>query len=392
MRLLTVTTLYPNAVTPTHAVFVENRLRRILELGGIKARVIAPVPWFPFTNARFGQYAKYAAVPSPEDRFGIPITHPRFVTIPKMPTLQPWSYFRMLKAEVRRLEQQGEKFDLIDAQYIYPDAVAAAKLGKILGIPVVATARGSDLHQIAHLPAERRQIQAALPDIARIVTVSAALGLEAQALGYPAGQIAVLRNGVDTAVFHPVDGKRWRLMTGNASLVFCSVGLLIERKGHEYAIRALAEFEDAHLLIAGTGPLRDSLESLAATLGLSARVHFLGALPHEDLASLYSAADVMILATSREGWPNVVLESMGCGTPVVATNIGGIPEIITNPMLGEIVDSRSGPGIAAGIRALLSRQPDRNFVKAHAEAHSWDDTVARQAQLYHDVVDAWKKS
>jgi len=389
MRLLTITTLYPNQVTPTHAVFVENRLRRILELGGISARVIAPVPWFPFTNARFGQYAKFAAVPPAEARFGIPITHPRFVIVPKLPTLQPWSYFHALKAEVRRLEQQGESFDLIDAQYMYPDAVAAARLGKLLGKPVVATARGSDLHQIAHRPAERRQIQAALPNIERIITVSAALGQEAEALGYSADQIAVLRNGVDTKVFRPVDGSRWRAMTGDAPLVFCSVGLLIERKGHEYAIRALAEFESAHLLIAGAGPLRDSLEALARSLGLLRRVHFLGALPHEELPSLYSAADVMILATSREGWPNVVLEAMGCGTPVVATNIGGIPEIITSPMLGEIVDDRSGPGIAAGIHALLARRLDSDQIRAHAEAQSWDETVIRQAALYRDVVGNW---
>jgi len=391
MRLLTVTTLYPNAVTPTHAVFVENRLRRILDLGGMSARVIAPVPWFPFTHPRFGQYAKYAAVPRAEERLGIPITHPRFVIIPKLPTLQPSSYFRALKAEVERLEGQGVTFDLIDAQYIYPDAVAAARLGKLLDKPVVATARGSDLHQVAHLPKERRQIQAALPDIARMITVSAALGREAEALGYPAEQIAVLRNGVDAQVFRPVDGTRWRAMTGGASQVFCSVGLLIERKGHEYAIRALSEFGDAHLLIAGTGPLRQSLADLAQSLGLAERVHFLGALPHEDLPSLYSAVDVMILATGREGWPNVVLEAMGCGTPVVATRIGGIPEIITSPDVGEIVDDRSGPGIAAGLRALLARQPDRNRVRAHAEAHSWDETVTRQAALYRDVAEAWKK-
>lgn len=387
LRILTITTLYPNAAMPTHATFVENRLRRIVETGKVEARVIAPVPWFPFKHPRFGLYARYAAVPRSEERHGLSITHPRFMTIPKVGlTRQPSSYVRAVQREIARLMADGYAFDLIDSHYVYPDGVAAARLGQSFGKPVVVTARGTDVNLIATLPGPQAQIRAAMPHIDRLITVSAALGERASVVGFQTDRIAVLRNGVDPEVFCPADGSQWRARAAGAETVFVSVGNLIPLKGHDLAIRALSRFDGAHLLIAGQGPQRATLEALAHELGLSNRVHFLGTMPQEALKGLYSAADVLILASEREGWPNVLLEAMACGTPVVATNVGGIPEIVTAPVAGRIAAARTPESISDALQAVLAAPIDRAQVRAYALGYDWEETISKQIALYEGVL------
>ncbi len=388
MRLLTLTTLYPNAAMPTHAMFVENRLRRIVATGRVSARVVAPVPWFPLPWEIFGSYARFARVPREEERHGIVITHPRFLTIPGRPTWQPCAYLRAARAEVARLQRSGWDFDVIDCHYLYPDGVAAARLGKALGKPVVVSCRGTDLNLIADLPAQKAQIEAAMDDIDQLITVSAALGERAEALGFDPARIHVLRNGVDDQVFRPVDGATWRQKASGAASVILSVGNLIPAKGHDLVIRAVAELPDAHLLIAGQGPEKGALAALAANLGIGDRVQLVGTMPQDDLKALYSAADVLVLASEREGWPNVLLEAMACGTPVVATDVGGIPEIVTAAVAGRIVPERTAAAIARSLRDLLASLPEPSAVRAYAQGYSWDDTIARQVALYEQVAAA----
>jgi glycosyltransferase involved in cell wall biosynthesis len=387
MRILTLTTLYPNAASPNQAVFVENRLLRIVRTGEVSARVVAPVPWFPFRGARLGRYGQYAATPREEERSGIRITHPRFLVAPRVGlSLQSATYLAAARREVQRLAARGYEFDLIDAHYLYPDGVAATRLGRELGKPVVVTARGTDLNVIADLSGPGRQIRRAFAQMDMLIAVSAALAERACALGMPRERVAVLRNGVDTDLFRPVDGARWRALVPNGGPLILSVGNLIPLKGHDLIIRALAELDGAHLLIAGQGDELRNLQNLARGLGLAERVHFLGSIAHGELASVYSAADLLVLASEREGWPNVLLEAMACGTPAVATRVGGIPEIITAPEAGVLIEDRSPKGIAAGVQWLLQHRPSREKVRAHAQKFGWDDTIQKQVALYRDVI------
>jgi glycosyltransferase involved in cell wall biosynthesis len=388
MRILTLTTLYPNASTPTRAIFVENRLRRIVEMGGVSARVVSPLPWFPSRDPRFGAYAAFAAAPREEVRHGIRITHPRYLVMPKVCTsLQAWTYLIAARREAEQVIEEGFPFDLIDAHYVYPDGVAAAWLGRQMGKPVVVTARGTDLNVIASLPGPGRQIRRAFDRIARLIAVSDALAERARSLGMPGDRIVVLRNGVDTSLFRPVDGSRWRMLAPGATPLLLSVGNLVHLKGHDLVIRALVELENAHLLIAGGGPEQRKLEALGKRLSVAERVHFLGVVPHEELAAVYSAADLLVLASEREGWPNVLLEAMACGTPAVAARVGGTPEIVTAPEAGVLIEERSARGIVAAVKRLLSELPARSEVRAHAQRYGWDDTIAKQVALYHEVVE-----
>ena len=385
MKILTVTSLYPNEVQPNHGIFVENRLRRIVG-GAIEARVVAPVPWFPFTAGAFGRYARFARVPREETRCGIRVLHPRFPSIPKVGmSVAPLLMYAALERFVRGGGLGRYDFDLIDAHYFYPDGVAAALLGRRYGKPVVVTARGSDINLIAQYAIPRRQIIWAARKAAAVIAVSEALKERMVDLGIDPDRIFVLRNGVDLDAFQP-KGTRSLRSEAEGAPILLSVGNLVAGKGHDLAIRALTLLDGAELQIVGEGPLRASLEALAQSLSVGQRVRFLGRVPHERLTEVYGAADALILASAREGWPNVLLEAMACGTPVVATKVGGIPEIVKSSPAGVLVEERSPEAIASAVEGLLAAPPPRAATRAYAEQFGWQETIDAQRQLYHRLV------
>jgi glycosyltransferase involved in cell wall biosynthesis len=387
IRLLTFSTLFPNAVQPNHGVFVENRLRHLLATGQAEAVVLAPVPWFPFRSQAFGGWSRYARAPLRETRHGIAVYHPRFAVIPRIgmsmaPALLAAASLRAL----RRLMADGLSFDLIDAHYVYPDGVAAVRLGAALGKPVVITARGSDVTQLPDYATPRRLIGGALRRADALIAVSAALGERLVALGADPAKVTVLRNGVDTSAFVPQERAAARAALGLKGPLLISVGALIERKGHHHTIAALKLLPEVSLVILGEGPECKRLEALAASLGVAERVRFAGARPHAELFAWYSAADASVLASSREGWANVLLESMACGTPVVASNIAGNPEVVREPAAGLIMRETSGEGIAEAVRALLAAPPPRAATRAYAERHGWRETSEGQLAVFRRVL------
>ena len=387
MNILTFTTLYPNAEEPHHGIFVENRLRHLVATGNIDLRVIAPVPYFPFTNPRFGTYAKYARTPRRETRHGIPIDHPRYLLPPKIGMhLAPFTMYLGARSAVRELLRQGFKPDLIDAHYFYPDGIAAALIARDLQIPFVVTARGTDINLIPKYPIPRREILWAADRAGAMITVCQALNDELQALGAPADKITTLRNGVDLVGFQPVDRQAARARLGLTRPTLLSVGHLIERKGHHLIIEAMTQLPGVDLLIAGSGPDEARLKAQIARLGLDDRVRLLGRIAHEDLKNVYGAADLLVLASSREGWANVLLEAMACGTPVAATDIWGTREVVAAPQAGWLIPERTSDDIARIIAHALPNLPDRAATRAYAEGFSWDDTTEGQLRIFNRIL------
>ncbi len=388
MKLLTFTTLYPNTAMPRHGVFVENRLRHLLASGAVTAQVIAPVPWFPSTNPRFGEYADYAKVPRHELRHNISVDHPRYPLFPKVGMIfSPLLLALAMRPVIRRLLQRGERFDAIDAHYFYPDGVAAILLGRWFNLPVVITARGTDLNLIPKYTLPRKLIQWAAARAAGMITVCQALKEVLVELGVPEQRVTVLRNGVDLQQFQPPlerTALRERLKLHGTTLL--SVGHLIKRKGHDRVIAALEQLPDTHLLIAGDGPEDANLRSLARTRGVATRVTFLGAIKHDQLRDYYGAADILVLASSREGWANVLLEAMACGTPVVASNVWGTPEVVAVPEAGVLMHARTPTGLADAVKTLLAQYPERAATRHYAEQFSWDATTQGQLDLFARVV------
>ncbi|MBF0128018.1 MAG: glycosyltransferase family 4 protein, partial [Magnetococcales bacterium] len=335
MKILTFSTLFPNREQPAHGLFVEERLRHLLAGGRVESRVVAPVPWFPLASERFGRYGAFCRVPRFEERHGLRISHPRYLVIPRIGMhLTPWTLAAASWGSVRQVRREGHDFQLIDAHYFYPDGVAAALLGQRLGVPVVITARGTDVNLIPRDPLPRRRILWAGRQAAAVITVCQALREALIDLGMAADKITVLRNGVDPDHFRPMDRVMLRRELGLHGTVLLSAGHLVARKGHDLVIGALPFLPEVHLVIVGEGPERGALEQLALRLGVADRVRFAGLQPRERMPLWFNGADALVLASDREGWANVLLEAMACGTPVLATPVWGTPEVVNSPDAG----------------------------------------------------------
>jgi glycosyltransferase involved in cell wall biosynthesis len=392
VKILVFSSLYPNARQGSHGIFVENRLRHLLAFAPeVEAMVVAPVPWFPFRHPRFGDYAKFAGVDRREQRYGIEIWHPRYPVIPKVGMrLAPSLMYHAVRRLVRRLRDQGFDFDLIDAHYFYPDGVAAMWLAEEFGRPFTVTGRGTDLNLIPRYPAPRRMIQQVAERAAHLITVAAALRSYLRDMGVPEERVTVLRNGVDLAFFRPaVDRAALRRTLGYGDRpTLLSVGHLIERKGHHLVIEALRDLPGMGLVIAGDGPEEVALRQMVDRWALADRITFTGRLSQERLREHYQAADALVLASSREGWANVLLESMACGTPVVATPVDGTPEVVASTDAGRLSADRTTEGISSGVRALFASLPRREATRLYAEGFSWDDTSRGQLEIFRRAIGA----
>ena len=381
MKILTFSTLFPNSEKPGHGIFVETRLRHLVASGKVEARVVAPIPWFPSTNPRFGNYARFAKAPRHEVRHGIDVSHPRYPVLPKVGmSVAPMLLAQAVKPAIARMIREGYDFDLIDAHYFYPDGVAAAMLARAFNKPLVITARGSDITLFPHYALPRRQILWAARRADAMITVCNALRDEIVAMGIDADRVVSLRNGVDLQLFRPIE------RTPNAMFTLLAVGHLVPVKAQDLIIGALPLLPGVRLVLAGDGPDRAKLENLARELQVTDRVSFLGAVPQAQLRQHYGSADALVLSSSREGWANVLLESMACGTPVVASRVYGTPEVVAAPEAGVLMAERSYQGVADAVNALRANYPDRAATRRYAERFSWDDTTAGQLHLFERVL------
>jgi teichuronic acid biosynthesis glycosyltransferase TuaC len=386
VRILTFTTLYPNAEQPGHGIFVETRLRKLVESGAVEARVMAPCPWFPSGSRRFGRYGAVARVPRNESRYGLAVEHPRYPVLPKIGmSLAPFLLVAAVLPLLRRQIAAGRDFELIDAHYFYPDGVAAVMLGRALGRPVVVTARGSDLNIIAEHRVPRRWIRWAANRAAGLVAVSSGLKRRLAGLGIPAERVRVLSNGVELDLFRPVDGAAFRRDLGLDGPLLLAVGNLVPLKRHRLLVEALSQLPGVDLVIVGDGPEGGAIEKSAADWKVAERVHLIGRVPQARLPEIYSAADLLLLPSEHEGWPNVLLESMACGTPVLVSDIDGFVDIVAAPEAGRILDVTTPSTLAVAIRDMLRSPASRAATRRYAGGFDWQSTTRGQIELFEDI-------
>jgi teichuronic acid biosynthesis glycosyltransferase TuaC len=388
LQILTFTTLYPSQVRPQHGIFVETRLRKLVESGAVTASVTAPCPWFPLASPWFGRYSLFARQPREEIRFGLRVDHPRYLQLPKIGmSVAPLAIFTALLPVLRRQLREGRDFDLIDAHYFYPDGVAAVLLGWALGRPVVVTARGSDLNIISEYAAPRRWICWSARRADGLVAVSTGLKRRLVALGIVEERVRVLRNGVDLALFRPTYREVARRALGLTRPTLLAVGNLVGLKRHRMMVEALVGLPGVDLVIVGEGPERIAIQELARERRVADRVRLLGHLPQERLPDVYSAADLLLLVSTHEGWPNVLLESMACGTPVIVSDIDGIADIVGAPEAGRIVQEPTPDRLATAARDLLAALPARAETRAYAERFDWQSTTEGQIALFREICE-----
>jgi glycosyltransferase involved in cell wall biosynthesis len=373
----------------------------MLNLGKIKyfartndLRVVAPVPYFPKINISEKWY-RYTKVAHFEHIDGLPVWHPKYFILPK---LSMSFYGEYMYWSTRRLIEKLDSeynFEAIDAHYVYPDGYAAAKLAKRLKKPLVISARGTDINLYAEIPLVRKKLLSAMQYADRLIAVSQSLKDRMCTLGINEDKIEVIPNGVDFDKFYQVDKKQARQdlsLPMDRKIIF-SVGLLTDRKGFHFLIDAMALLKKKHskadlplLLIIGEGERRAKLEAQVQRLDLVNHVRLVGAVPHNELYNYYNASDVFTLVSSREGWPNAVMEALACGIPVVATSIWGIPEIIKSEDYGILVEKQDPALICEGLYEALSRSWDRNKILTYSRQFDWNDVANKVANLLKQVI------
>jgi glycosyltransferase involved in cell wall biosynthesis len=382
MRVVVMTRLFPNALEPLWSLFNKQQLTALGRL--CEVEVLGVIPWFPGARVfrRWSAAGRLAGVPAHERIDGLDVAHPRYLLLPKLPGASAALYAAsLLPAMWRR-----RRADVLLGAWAYPDGAATVMLAELLRLPSVVKVHGSDLNVIAKLPSVRAHLKTLLPRATRAVAVSRPLADELAALGVDAARIAVVPNGVDAALFHPRDRKDARAALGLPATgrLVVYVGRIVRDKGMLDLLDAFATLAPAHpdlsLALVGDGAARAECEARASALG--DRVRFAGARPLDEIPRWLAAADLFVLPSWNEGTPNVLLEAFACGRRAVATRVGGIPDLLTSPALGELVPPRD----PAALAAALARQAYADYSPSEVAAMSTRGGWAESARKLHEVL------
>lgn len=387
MRILTFTKLYPNAQMPLHGIFVARRVAALAREGGHAIQIIAPVPYFPkFLPAR-GEWKKIQLVPQVEEREGLKIHHPRYFNPPKIGMSRYGNW--MARGSMTTIAQQlqnGFAFDLIDAHFVYPDGFAAIQLGRRFNCPVVVTARGSDITRNKHFPHIRPLLAEVMRSASQLIAVSEELRDDFIELGALPEKIHVIPNGIDTQDFYPKlrNDACLELGLNPADRWLISVGRLDQNKGQWLILEALKKIgldelrrRQIKLALIGQGEDREKLEAFSRSSGLNELVHFAGQLHPEKICTWYNAAAVKILASRREGSPNVVLEALACGTPVVASRAGRNAAVIQAGKQGFLFPPEDAEALKETIIRALDHPWEPKEIARYGSQRDWT-AVARE--------------
>ena len=385
-RVLSISTLYPNAARPRFGTFVARQMEALVARGDWQVTLINPIGAPPFAA---GEYRALTKAATGGIEGGVSVHRPRFTLIPGVGApLNPTMIARAVLPLAKKLHR-ATPFDLVDAQFFWPDGPAAARIARGLGLPLSIKARGADIQLWGHKGFARRKMLLAAGQAGGILAVSHALADDMAALGFPRGKITVHYTGLDHGLFRPLDrtASRHQLGLPADAPLLATVGALIPRKGQIFVLRALGQLPNAHLGIVGRGPDQAMLQTFARDAGLAERVHFLGSLDHQRLPVVLSAADALVLPSSSEGLANAWIEALACGTPLVITDAGGAREVVTNPAAGRIVE-RDPEAIALAVQELLADPPDREAVADCAARFSWDRNAADLAAYYERLLES----
>lgn len=385
MRILVFTSLFPNRAQPSHGIFIKERVRHFAS--NVEVKVVAPI-------SVLQQWGVMKQIPRREEIDGMDVYHPHYIGFPKLAKfLDGWLMYRSVLSAVKGIQKEFD-FDLLDVHYAYPDGFAGFLLSCALKRPYILSVRGSDIHLLKDYPARRRLIRKTLKNAAQVVAVSRALRDEVAELGAVPEKVTIIPNGVDQETFFPGDRQAAREKLGLSPhrTILLAVGRLMEVKGIQYLLPAVSEikregeYDKLQVFVVGEGPLRGALTKRIQGLGIETSVFLIGQRPHEELYSWFNAADLFCLPSLSEGCPNVLLEAMACGTPVVASKVGGVPDLVDSAEVGILTPPANPAALAEAIKCGLAHRWDRQTIAQRVRNRSWDKPAEEILEIFGKIV------
>lgn len=392
-RVLSLCCVYPTPLQPQQGVFVQSRLQSLAERAEV--RVIAPCALVQYGSPK-GQKVRLGKARRPANRLNgaLPVWHTPWFYPPFSGSLIPFWLAAQLIYPLRRMRSEFP-FEVIDTHFGFPEGITGALLSSVFGVPFTMTLRGNEpKHSRSRLG--RFWMAFALRRASRVFTVSERLRQFAIDLGAKPAKVRTVPNGIDVAVFSAYDRTACRLKHALPldRFVIISAGALVERKGHHRIIDAveslLASGTAVQLVIAGgpgpEGQYEKELRNLVSERGLTGSVRFLGAVPPATMAEVMAASDVLCLASTNEGWPNVVHEALACGTPVVATDVGAVPDLLMGGRYGVIVPVGDPLSLKQALAEALQRNWDRGAIAAWGGSRGWRQVAAEVFEEVQSIV------
>lgn len=386
-HILTLSTLFPNATNPNFGIFVERQTVGLSKRQDFDVTVINPIGIPPWPLSMLERYNGLKNLADHENWRGLNVYHPKFLLIPAIGgAYNPQLIAHAIMPLVKQLHAE-KPFDLIDAEFFYPDGPAAMRIARELNIPFSIKSRGADIHHWGLARGAGQQILDAAEHASGLLSVSEALKCDMIDLGMDGDKIMVHYTGMDHSRFHPRDRQIEKAKLGvDGPLIIC-VAALIERKNQHIIIEAMQHIKNATLILAGMGPARASFEALAKQLKVGDRVRFLGAVDHDQLPSIIAAADVSCLVSESEGLANAWVESLASGTPVVLSDVGGARELVKDETAGYIV-KRAVQDVVTAITGLIENPRDQDEVTKSVAHFSWDRNAQKMDVYLRQIIES----
>jgi glycosyltransferase involved in cell wall biosynthesis len=386
LRIAVITGYFPSSAEPWQGRSSYQTLRVLAREADV--RVFYPHARYPsLLDPRGRNYQQLDASYSPPD---VSASYYDYCTLPLLSRpFNGWMAARALLPAVRAFAP-----DLIFSCFLYPDGFAAVKIGKALSVPVVVMSIGSDINRIGDF-VTAMHTRSVLREADFLVTVSEDLRRKAVTMGASEETSRAILNGCDLSVFHPGDRLEARRKLGLdlAAEVIVYIGRMDRKKGLrelvEAAVLLRSRRANLHTYLIGEGTDRTLIESVIQANNAASYIHALPACAFDEVALWMAASNLVTLPSYMEGCPNVVIEALSCGRPVVATNVGGIPEIL-NDECGRLVPPRDAGALAQALASVLDKNWDANTIAARG-SRSWEAVAAELREVFDSLLSTCPK-
>lgn len=388
MKVLAVSHMFPNRLNPTNGVFVKERIKSISRK--VDLQVIAPLPYFPLMSLinRYNGINKVAKV---EEFDSLLLYHPRYFLIPKfLKFCDGYFYYKSLDSFFYNVIKSGN-FDLLDFHWVYPDGFAGLKWARCLKKQIIVTIRGNESICYFEKSLKKKMLINTLKAVDHIIAVSTDMKNKVvHEYGVDESKVTVISNGIDDKNFYMINKDEAKRLCGLEldKKYILSLCRLSHEKGLEYLFEAFYSLnaKDTELIVVGDGPLKAKLSRMVSDLKIANKVKFIGAVSHSETSIWYNAADVYCLPSLWEGCPNVIIESLACGTPVVSTKVGGIPDLVPDNDYGFLVPAGDPVSLANALNNALEKNWDRNCIARYGSQNTWDQVADRVVEVFKSVL------